>query len=256
MPRLRIAALCATALGIALLCGCTQAQRQLQAMRTTQQQAGAELKACASALYNSPEYAPLRAHWPYSVHDATLQQLSDPSLATPNEAQALLSTHPRLAACREAFIASLAQSEPALVPIRRAFSDKLDNDLLALTQRRISWGEYIHRWRDRASEAEAALKAADRHVVSEFRWQDAAERERAAALFESLSESGASLQATGNAMLSRSRPTLSSPPSPPIGADSSGLSDPYAVQHGDINPPRPNYCQPGSPFNHTNACPF
>jgi hypothetical protein len=222
----------AAAIALALLCGCaTQAQRQFETMRTTYQQASAEIKACWTTIYNSPESAPLRAHLPLDVSDVTLRQLADPSLATREETQAVFAAHARLAPCRRAYVADLAQFEPILAPIYVAFYNERDDDTLALAQRRISWGEYVRRWRDRGAETKAAVDVADQRIVSELTQEDAAERERAA---EALKELGNSLQATGtnfqataNAFRSGAQ-TLPPPPSPPA------PSPLYSVQHGDI----------------------
>src|SRR5437016_14446110 len=80
--------------------GCaTQAQRQFQAMKIGNQEHAAQYKACAVSIYNSPEYALLRPHLPTSAADATLQQLSDPSFATPSEVETIFSTHPKFQQC-------------------------------------------------------------------------------------------------------------------------------------------------------------
>ena len=123
------------------LCGCaTQAQRQFQAIRTGNQTNVAELKACAANVYNSPDYAPIRAHVPLLVTDATLQQLSNENHATPAEAQSILNTHPRLQECRKTFLVATAQTEPGLVPVLTAAYNKNDDDLLALTRAKTCLG--------------------------------------------------------------------------------------------------------------------
>lgn len=173
-----------SALALTLLCGCpTGAQRQFQAMKTSNQQASAELTNCTMAVYNAPETAPIRVHIPPNINDLTLQQLSDVSFATPEEAQIVLFNHPKIHACRKEFIASLTQSEPSLVPILVASYNKSDDDKIALTQRKISWGEYAHRARDRTAETRAAIQAADQRVVSGLQQEHQAElaqRQRAA----------------------------------------------------------------------------
>jgi hypothetical protein len=47
-------------------------------------------------VYNSPEFAPLRRHLPFKVTDATLEQLSDNSLASDDEIKVILALHPQL----------------------------------------------------------------------------------------------------------------------------------------------------------------
>jgi hypothetical protein len=169
---------------LGLLCGCpTAAQREFQTMRTGQHQAVAEFGACSTAIYNAPENAPIRAHIPLSLNDATLQQLSDPSYATPEEAQVIFSNHPKLQLCRKAFLNVLAQAEPAVVPVRIGSFNKADDLKIALAQRKIAWGEYVHRIRDLSAETQAALLAADARVVAGLQQEHAAEmaqRQRAA----------------------------------------------------------------------------
>lgn len=166
------------------LCGCaTQAQRQFQAIKTGNQEHGAQFKACAASIYNSPEFASLRPHVPPSASDTTLEQLSDPSFATPSEVQAIFSTHPKFQECRKALLNGLAQSEPSLVPILTAAYNKNEDDLLALIQRKVAWGEYTHLIRDRATETQATIQAEDRRVVSGLQQEhqtEMAQRQRAA----------------------------------------------------------------------------
>jgi hypothetical protein len=169
---------------LALLCGCpTAAQRQFQAMKTNNQQAASEIKSCGIAVYNSPEAGPIRVHVPYNIADATLEQLSDKSLATPSEVQAMLALHPKTQECRKAFLNSVGQSEPSLVPILIASYNRSDDDVLAVIQRRMTWGDRVRRARDRAPETQAAVQAADQRVVSGLNQEHQAEmaqRQRAA----------------------------------------------------------------------------
>jgi hypothetical protein len=69
-----------------------------------------------------------------------------------------------------------------LVPIFVAFSNKLDDDLLAVTQQKMTWGEYARRARDQATETNAAIRAQDQRVVAGLQHQhraELAERQRA-----------------------------------------------------------------------------
>jgi hypothetical protein len=167
-----------------LLVGCaTQAQRQFQAIKTSNQKYAEELKTCVANVHNSLEYAPLRDHLPLNASDVTLQQMSDNTFATPTEVQAIFATHPLLQACRKAVLSGLAQSEPSLVPILIASYKKGEDDLLALTQQKMTWGDYVRRARDRSTETQAALLAEDRSVVSGLQQEHQAEiaqRQRAA----------------------------------------------------------------------------
>jgi hypothetical protein len=167
-----------------LLIGCaTHAQRQFQAMKAGNQEHAAQMKACAAIVYNPPESAPLRPHLPLAISDLTLQQLSDMSYATPAEVQAIFVTHPKLKECRKALLVATAQTEPALVPVIIASYNKNEDDLLAVIQQRMTWGEYASRVRDRTAEAQAALQTEDRRVVSGLQQEHQAEiaqRQRAA----------------------------------------------------------------------------
>jgi hypothetical protein len=125
----------------------------------------------------------LRAHLPPEISEATLQQLSDGASATPTEVAAIYSTHPRVQGCRKTFLSGLAQSEPTLVPVLIASYNKGDDELLALIQRTMPWGDYVRRMRDRSAETRAQVQAADQRVVTELKQENAAElaqRQRAA----------------------------------------------------------------------------
>jgi hypothetical protein len=152
-----------------LLVGCaTQAQRQFQAIKVGNREHAERMKACTANVYNSPENAPLRPHLPFAVSDLTLQQLSDTSFATATEIQAIFVTHPGMHECRKALLAATTQTEPSLVPILIASYNKNEDDLLAVTQQKIAWGEYAHRIRDRATETRATLQAEDHRVVQGY----------------------------------------------------------------------------------------
>lgn len=172
---------------VAVTAGCaTPAQRQFQAMKTGNALQASQVKACSAQVYRSAEYDPIRSHLPESPSDATLQQLSDRSFATPEEIKAISVTHPRAQACRKAFLQGLTQTEPSLVPILTASYNKNEDDLLGLTQHKMAWGDYVRRIRDRSAETQAAIQAEDRRVVSELRYEDQeerAERQRAAEAF-------------------------------------------------------------------------
>ena len=167
-----------------LLAGCaTQAQRQFQTMKTGNEANAAQLKECSAAVYNSADYAPLRPHLPASLSDATLQQLSDSSLANPEEVHAVYVTHPQAQQCRKVFLTNLARTEPSLVPIFTASYNQADDDLLALIQRKLSWGDYLRHGRDRVAQLQAKAQAEDQRVVGELKQENQAElaqRQRAA----------------------------------------------------------------------------
>ena len=155
-----------------------QAQRQFEAIKTENQENNAQIKACAAAIYSSPEYAPLRQHIPLTITDATLQQLSDSSLASQDEIHAILVAHPQLQQCRKAFLTNLAQTEPSVVPIITTTYNKNEDDLVDLIRRKISWGEYTHRIRDRATETQVAVNEEGRRIVGELQQENQFELEQ------------------------------------------------------------------------------
>jgi hypothetical protein len=134
--------------------------------KTDNQEHTAQMKACILNVYNSPEYASLRPHLPFTPSDLTLQQLSDTSFATSTEIQAIFVSHPKLQQYRMALLIVTVQTEPSPVPIFVSTYNKTEDDLLALIQKKTTWGEYARRARDRAVEMQAALQEADRQVVS------------------------------------------------------------------------------------------
>jgi hypothetical protein len=161
----------------------TQAQRQFQAIKTSNQESIAAAKACLYNVYDSPDAAPLRNHLPLNPSDVTLEQMSDTAFATPTEIQAIYAVHPQVQACRKSLLNGFAQSEPSLVPIFVASYNKTEDDLLAVIQQKMTWGDYVRRGRDRSTETQAALMAEDRSVVSGLQQEHQAElaqRQRAA----------------------------------------------------------------------------
>jgi hypothetical protein len=167
-----------------LIVGCaTQAQRQFEAIKTSNQEHLADIKTCITNVYNSPDFAPLRSHIPFNPLEVTLQQMSDTTFATPVEIQAIFAAYPQIQACRKALLEGFAQSEPSLVPILIASYNKGEDDLVAVTQQKMTWGDYVRKARDRATDSAAALTAEDRRVVSGLRQEHQAEieqRQRAA----------------------------------------------------------------------------
>jgi hypothetical protein len=167
--------------------GCeTQAQRQFQAIRTGNQQSSARLETCTSAVFNSAENAPLRPHAPYRITDLTLQQLSDVSLATAAEIQAIYVTHPKIQECRREFLDSMVHSEPSLVPIYTSLYAKQEDQLIALIQHKNAWGDYVRHVRDLVIEARAGTQAENRRVVTGLQQEhqtEMAQRQQAAEAF-------------------------------------------------------------------------
>src|SRR5258708_26704212 len=127
-----------------------------------QRQAVSENVFCIAAAYNSPEAAPLRAHEPLNPNDTTLAQLVDRSLATDGEIASLSAVHPRLRACQIDFLARLDRVAPALSPVFAGDYHSADDDLWLLMQRKMAWGEFNKRRRDRAVAGQEAFMGEQR----------------------------------------------------------------------------------------------
>jgi len=164
---------------LVILSGCaTHAQREFQAIRSANQANSVQFKTCLATIRNSPDYAILLAHVPENSLEATLEQLSDATYATPEQVQAIYAAHPKTQACRKAFLTNLAQAEPSLVPIFTAAYAKADDNLLALVQRKLNWGQFIHASRANTLEAQGAIHAEDQRMVAGLRQENQAELEQ------------------------------------------------------------------------------
>ena len=82
----------------------TAAQRQCQTIVQSNTAAAADAKACTQAVYQSPDFAPLRAHVPPDIRAATLDQMTDTATVIPEEITALKATHAQISECRTRYI--------------------------------------------------------------------------------------------------------------------------------------------------------
>jgi hypothetical protein len=152
---------------VILIAGCsTAAQQQYQAIASNNRSAVQELQACSLVIYDSPEFAPLRRHVPYKATDATLEQLSDNSLATDDEIKIILSVHPHLQSCKKQALDRIAQSTPTLVPIMLRVVSKGEDSLIDLIQKKQSWGAHVRRGRDVATAGTAELQTEGQRIVA------------------------------------------------------------------------------------------
>jgi hypothetical protein len=190
-----------------LLAGCaTSAQRQYQAMVSNDRSAVQDLQVCAIAIYESPEYAPLRRHVPYKVADATLEQLADNSLATDQEIRLILETHPKAQSCRKQALERISQSTPTLVPILLAVFTKGEDSLIDLIQKKQSWGTHIRRVRDASIAGTAELQAESRRLTSELQQSHQAELEERQAAAQSAADAFAQYAQTQQIINNMNRP--------------------------------------------------
>jgi len=172
-----------------LLAGCaTAAQRQYQAMATGNQAIAAEGKACLEAAYNSPEFAPVRPHEAYNVTDATLPQLADTSLASQSEIDAIFAVHPRIRACQKAALDGMLNTTPSMIPIIAKSFSEADDDVLLLIQRKMSWGEFTRRRRDRFIATQAAIQTEDQRITAGLERQHEGELARRQAAADAIAQ--------------------------------------------------------------------
>jgi hypothetical protein len=139
--------------------GYTPQNPQVQANSATIQPIVAQSVACASALYSEPQNEPIRRHTPFNARDATATQLADRALATPDEIAAIDSLRPRLQVCQKQTVDQLSTTMPSMDAILAASYARGEGDISMLRDRRMTWGEFTTRRRDRASEVQGALKA-------------------------------------------------------------------------------------------------
>lgn len=174
-------------LSLIALAGCsTAAQRKAQAISTGNTEIETQLKACLTAAYNDPANGPIRPHEPMLPGDATLIQLADTSTVTPSEVAAINTIHPMIAACRKAELEALIHTIPGYVPILTHFYSQQDDDTILLMQRKLSWGDFSKRRRDRAAAVIAALQSETQRVAANLQQENDAElsrRQAAAAAF-------------------------------------------------------------------------
>jgi hypothetical protein len=169
------------ALGFLLSYDPAFAQQQEEAKR-----AFSEAKGCMANAYSSPQGALLRPHIPLDLNTVTLAQLSDAKYPTKAEAAALMAIHPLLAACRSALIGRMNSSAAWTVPIFQRLFAAEDDDRILLVQRRLTWGDYVKRGRDRLLAAAAEAQQQANAVVAHQQQNQAAQAQQrqAAALLE------------------------------------------------------------------------
>jgi hypothetical protein len=146
---------------------------------------------CQQAVFNAPEFDPIRPHTPENVFQATAEQLSDTSLATDNEIRAILLLHPRSRVCYDKLLGALSQSVPSLAVSFARYLTEMQDSLVDLLQRKQGWGAHLQRGKA-SSIARRAAEAANRTAAEDISQQQAAladalsDFERAEARFDSL----------------------------------------------------------------------
>lgn len=143
---------------------------------------------CLMAAYASLDAAPLRVHEPFNVNDATLAQLADNSLATTAEIASVSAVFPGLRKCQSQFLAKVETLAPTFAPIFANSYRDSDDDVIALIQRRMTWGDFTRHRRDLAITGHEALITEERRLAAE-------DQARAAAMIQGLAAAYAITQA-------------------------------------------------------------
>lgn len=167
--------------------GCaTSAQRQALAIRGNTTSAVQNYKACVLALYNLPEMAALRHDLPFNVNNATLEQLSNPDYASDTEIKVIFALYPKLQNCRKRFVAQIALTTPTIASIFLEEYTKSDEDLISLTQKRLTWGDFLRRGKEREAEASVMISTEARRIQGGLEQENEAELARRQAALNAL----------------------------------------------------------------------
>jgi hypothetical protein len=160
-----------------LLTGCsTAAQRQAQEIGAATRQTTAEFKACITAIYAKPEYAPLLPHdIDLATGQFTMAQLTDESLILPEQARLFSARHDELNPCRARFLKGLSTVRPDLVPILASEFTKGTDLAVQLVERKATWGEWARQVLAAASGAQQQTADADHQLRAELNASSQAE---------------------------------------------------------------------------------
>lgn len=139
-------------LASASIVGCaTQAQLQNEAIAENTRTTAQGYQNCLQAVTSASHQEVLRKRFASS-----LEQLADTKKATDEEAKALFAGHAEAQRCRQGYLDQIVKTSPSFVPVMVATFNRSDEILVALVQRRITWGEFASR--KRASDAQGAAE--------------------------------------------------------------------------------------------------
>jgi hypothetical protein len=169
------AALCVAMMMVACA---TQAQQQGQQMKATLDKAGHDFEVCADAVDQDPAVAPILEKMPKDLRNATLRQQMDDTRATEAQIAALYIRHDKMTVCRDHGIQTVTSVSPALASILVDEYTKKDKQLIALIQKKLTWGEYVMGERDINAAATAAIAAEDQKIISSLQQSHDAEMAR------------------------------------------------------------------------------
>lgn len=152
------------------LSACTGAQMQMMQMNNSLTQAGEETKACITANFQNPEYAPITPYLPAPENNfmPTVAQMAVEKVPTAMEAKLLAKFQETSMPCRVAFFNSLDSTAPALTQIFRESAAKQDAVIMQLVKRKTTWGKALEKVQQYALEGQQKLAVAGQQMQSGF----------------------------------------------------------------------------------------
>ena len=131
--------------------------------------ATAQMNQCAGQVNAQPQWAPLFVHFPASAASPSLSQLADQSYPLPAELALLDQHHEAIAACRSALIDRLQSVSPAMADLYAQGFAEADQGMLALAQRKITWGAANQARQQKVLAFHQRLVSAERQMPAEPR---------------------------------------------------------------------------------------
>jgi len=119
----------------------------------------AQASSCGVAVYSAPEAEPIRMHSPYNPSEMTAAQLSDRAFATDSEIAVITALYPRLVECQQNVLNQLSTTMPTLVPVLSAAYATGAEEITLLKSRRLTWGDFNTRRKNRLVDFQARLSA-------------------------------------------------------------------------------------------------
>jgi hypothetical protein len=115
---------------------------------------------CRLSVSHKPEYRNLSQHMPLvDVNQATLNQMTDTSLATRDDYSVIADWQQDIRTCRDRLLEVIERTDPLYVPIVLTGWNNDDKVLVLLARRKLAWGDAVMRLR--VNRAEMLTKVAD-----------------------------------------------------------------------------------------------
>ena len=140
--------------------------------------AGREFADCTAAYLQEPALTPIAQKLPKDLSSASLRQLTDDAKPSDAEVTALYVLYDKRQVCRNRAIDQIKSVAPTIAMILADEFTKADKQMVALVQKKISWGEYITAARDLSVDAQKAIAAEDQRIAAGLKKDQEAERAR------------------------------------------------------------------------------